>query len=84
MIRQDGFGPHRKRCIDWLQVLREYDVRFLALDVQADSDLLQLFRRHPEWIVDTEDGATILLARDPANLAGHNQTGIPGTAGLAA
>ena len=84
MNRQDGFGPHRKRSIDWPRVLREYDVRFLALDLQADGDLLQIFRRRSEWTVETEDGGAILLTRDSANLASPSQTGTPGTAGLAA
>ena len=72
------------QSVDWPRVLREYRVRFLALDIQADADLLQLFRFHPEWSVDTEDGEEVLLTRRPANLRIYNQIETRGTAGLAA
>lgn len=84
MSLSSGLTQKTDQSVDWPKVLREHSVRFLALDVQADADLLQLFRIHPEWSVDTEDEEAVLLTRRPANHSSYNQTGTRGTAGLAA
>ena len=57
---------------DWPAIFDQYSVRFLALDSHKDHDLLQLFRSHPEWGVDTEDGGAVLLAHSRAD---HNDHG---------
>jgi hypothetical protein len=52
---------------DWPAVLDEYGVQLLVLDRHDDSDLLKLFRSHPGWTVDFEDGeATIFTRADTA------------------
>jgi hypothetical protein len=64
--------------------LDEHNVRFLALDVQKDSDLVQIFQAHPEWTLDTEDGGAVLLAHSRAAHGDHDQAGPYGTDRLAA
>jgi len=51
---------------DWLDLLDEYDVQFVALDAHRDGDLLKLFRSEPEWTVDSEDGEVVVFARREA------------------
>jgi hypothetical protein len=70
-----GLCEHAARQVDWPRVLCEYDVRFLALDVEADVDLLQRFQSHPDWTVDIEDGGAVLLTRRHANGLAHNKAG---------
>jgi hypothetical protein len=48
---------------DWLEMLDEYDVQFLVLDLHTDSELLGLFRSQPGWAVDFEDREAIIFAR---------------------
>jgi len=53
----------RRSVEDWPQVLDEYGVQFLVLDRHDDSDLLDLFRSRPGWMVDFEDKEAVLFAR---------------------
>ena len=48
---------------DWLEMLEEYEVEFLVLDLHTDSELLGLFRSQPGWVVDFEDREAIVFAR---------------------
>ena len=48
---------------DWLGVFDEHGVQFIALDVQSDGDLVELFRAQPGWAVDFEDEEAVLFAR---------------------
>lgn len=48
---------------DWLEVLDEYGVEFLALDLHSDSDLVRFFRSQPGWAVDFEDEEAVLFVR---------------------
>lgn len=54
---------------DWLDLLDEYDVQFVALDADRDGDLLKLFRSKPEWTVDSDDGQVVVFARREAACA---------------
>ncbi len=84
MPRHDGLSQQTEGPVDWPGVLDEYEVRFLALDIDADGELLQLFQSHPEWTLDTEDGGAVLMAHSHAAHHDHNQAGQYGTARLAA
>jgi hypothetical protein len=53
---------------DWLGMLDEYGVQFLALDLHSDSDLVELFRSQPRWAVDFEDGEAVLFVRSDARV----------------
>ena len=53
----------RRSVEDWPQVLDEYGVQFLVLNRHDDSDLLDLFRSQPGWMVDFEDKEAVLFAR---------------------
>lgn len=57
---------------DWPVVLDAYGVQFLALDIQADGDLLQCFQSDPRWRVVFEDKEAVLLSRaESAHTADH-------------
>ena len=58
---------------DWPVVLDAYGVQFLALDIQADDDLLQLFRSDPRWRVIFEDKEAVLLGREETAPAAHHR-----------
>lgn len=53
----------------WLRMLDEYGVRFLAVDLHSDSDLVELFRSQPGWVVDFEDVEGVLFSRTDARVA---------------
>ena len=53
---------------NWLRVLDTYQVRFLVLNLDSESEMVELFRSQPEWIVDFEDDESIIFAR--AEVAG--------------
>jgi len=53
----------------WLQMLNEFDVRFLALDVEMDRALVEFFQTQPEWTIDCRDEESVLFVR-----AGNAQT----------
>jgi len=53
----------RQSVEDWPGILDEYGVQFLVLDRHDDSDLLNIFRSQPGWVVDFEDGEAIIFAR---------------------
>ncbi len=84
MPRNDRLSQQTEEPVDWPAVLDEYEVRFLALDIDADGDLLKLFQSHPEWTLDTESGGAVLLAHSHAGHNDHDQAGPHGAARLAA
>lgn len=47
----------------WLKMLADYEVRFLALDLESDGWLIELVQSQPEWVVDLQDGESVLFAR---------------------
>jgi hypothetical protein len=52
---------------DWLGIVEQYDVQFLVLGRQDDSDLLELFQTQPDWAIDFQDEEAVIFARaDPA------------------
>jgi hypothetical protein len=59
---QARFHPVR----DWMGILDEYDVRYLALDLRSDGDLVSLVRARPDWAVDFEDEQAVLFVRAEA------------------
>ena len=48
----------------WLRVLDAYHVRFVVLNLGAESDMVRYFRSLPGWLVDFEDEESIIFARD--------------------
>ena len=48
---------------DWRSILDRCGVQYLALDISADRDLVQLFRPDPQWVVYLDDGEGLILAR---------------------
>jgi len=48
---------------DWPAVLDRYGVQFLALDIEADADLLEQFRAEPWWSIDYEGEESVLFMR---------------------
>ncbi len=52
-----------KSVENWPRVFDEHDVQFLVLDRHDDTDLLNLFRSQPGWIVDFEDEEAVIFAR---------------------
>jgi hypothetical protein len=53
---------------NWLRVLETYQVRFLVLNLDSEREMVELFRSQPEWVVDFEDGESIIFSR--AEVAG--------------
>jgi hypothetical protein len=49
--------------MDWGTVLDQHGVQYLALDLDKDDDLFQLFRSDPRWAIHFEDDEGVLLAR---------------------
>lgn len=47
----------------WLNILDDYEVQFLVLDLESDSWLIELVQSQPEWVVDLQDGGSVLFAR---------------------
>lgn len=60
---------------DWPAVFDEYGVQFLALDVRADSELVQVFRPHPGWRVCFEGEEAVLFGRVGPSRAGPSRGG---------
>lgn len=54
-----GTGVNKR----WLRMLDEYDVQFLALDLQSDRNLVEFLRLQPGWAIDLENGEAVLFAR---------------------
>jgi len=48
---------------EWLKMLDEYGVQFLALDMESDRWLVKLVEVQPEWVVDLQDGESVLFVR---------------------
>ena len=44
-------------------MLDEYEVQFLALDLESDGWLVKLVQSQPGWVVDLKDGESILFVR---------------------
>ena len=51
---------------DWWGVFEEYGVELIVLDLDDDSELVNLCRSQPEWVVDFEDGGAIIFVRADA------------------
>jgi hypothetical protein len=47
----------------WPAILDRYNVQFLVLDIDRDSDLLQVIRTQPGWTVDFKNNASVVFAR---------------------
>ena len=61
MLQSHSVASETDVSQDWLGMLDEYAVQFVALDRHGDSDLVELFRSQPGWIVDLEDGEAVLF-----------------------
>ena len=47
---------------DWLRLFEKEQVQFIIMNQQADAELLEVIRSHPEWIVDFEDDQAVIFA----------------------
>ena len=47
----------------WLKVLDQFEVRFLALDLESDHGLVEFFLSQPGWVVDYRDKESVLFVR---------------------
>jgi hypothetical protein len=54
--------------VDWPTLLDRHGVEFALLNRQGDSDLVMRLRSHPGWVVDDEEGETLLFRRRPCRL----------------
>jgi len=50
----------------WLDELDQYEVHFVALNLQCDRGLVALLFSHPGWVVDCRDKESVLFARASA------------------
>jgi hypothetical protein len=57
----------------WLRVLDAYQVRFLVLNLDAESDMVKYFRSLPGWLVDFEDEVSIIFARADVSTCAHQE-----------
>ncbi|MFN2291298.1 MAG: hypothetical protein ACK2UC_08935 [Anaerolineae bacterium] len=56
---------------DWLAILDAQAVEFLLLDAEQDANLLREVTGHPGWMVELQDGESVLLCRTPASADAH-------------
>jgi hypothetical protein len=63
MRQNQNFRPGSRRRERWLATLDDYRVQYLVLDAYRDHRLLRAIRSRPEWTIDFEDGASVLLVR---------------------
>jgi len=57
---------------NWVAMLDEYGVEFLALDRHDDSEMVQVFRSQPGWAVDFENEETVLFTRANTPTPAHS------------
>ena len=48
----------------WLDVLEEYDVKFMALDPIHDMKLIEQLQTRPDWIVEYATDEAIFFVRE--------------------
>jgi len=60
----------------WLRALDAYHVRFLVLNLDAESDVVEYFRSLPGWLVDFEDEESIIFARDDVSAYAYREVQI--------
>lgn len=49
--------------MDWLALFQRENVRFVILGRRTDGSLIRLLRRQCGWLVDFEDGESVIFAR---------------------
>jgi hypothetical protein len=54
---------HNQTVEQWPVLLEEFDVQFLMLDTERDSELFELLQEHPAWSIDSQDSQSVLLVR---------------------
>lgn len=79
-VDTQSIGPDER----WPAILDRYGVQFLVLDIDRDSDLLQVIRTQPGWTVDFKDSASVVFARAGAARALEEPGGAHQGARLAA
>jgi len=57
---------------DWPRILDTYDIQVLVLDPRSDRDLLECFRLHPGWAIESQDADMVLFVR--ADIASTQDT----------
>lgn len=50
-------------CADWFHSFDEFGVSYLVLSRPGDSGLLQKCRDLKEWLIDYDDGSTVVLRK---------------------
>jgi hypothetical protein len=61
----------------WQNLLDEYDIKFIVLDVADDTEIIRLLRAQPGWIVEYEDTEAIFFSRvDSAPVEKYGTTGL--------
>ena len=53
----------------WLDALEEHNVRYISLDPQHDSKLIEVLRSRPEWVVEFANEEAIFFVREELPLA---------------
>lgn len=71
---QVGSQSHHPRAEQWPVLLEEFDVHFLMLDTERDSELLTLFQAHPAWVIDSQDDQSVLLVRTDVGSSAASST----------
>ncbi len=75
MVRAQTPTQAEDRLERWLATLDAYGVQYLILDTQRDRELLQLVQSDPKWIIDFQDGDSILFARTQAHASTRVEAG---------
>jgi hypothetical protein len=61
--------PQAKDRLDqWLAALEAYDVQYVILDTERDGELLRTVQSNPGWIIDFQEGNSMLFARTRAHV----------------
>ena len=71
MDRKQSVLQKRRGKVDWPTLLDRHGVEFALLNRQEDSDLVMRLRSHPGWVVDNEDGETLLFRRRRRQLTSY-------------
>ena len=71
-MAKSSVGPTAaEQAEDWLAILDAQAVEFLLLDAEQDANLLREVTGHPGWMVELQDGESVLLCRTPASADAH-------------
>lgn len=63
LLKPSKIGPALQAREKWLQLFREWDIRRIILDPQADAALVKAVRSQPGWMIDYEDSELVTFTR---------------------